>query len=46
MSKKQKIIEKMRNHPLNWKIEDFKMIAERLGIEYKQPGDFQGKKWR
>lgn len=38
MSKKHKIIEKMRNNPLNWKIEDFKVIANRLKIEYQQLG--------
>jgi hypothetical protein len=38
MSKKHKIIEKMRNNPFNWKIEDFKTIADRLDIEYRQPG--------
>lgn len=28
----------MRNNPRDWLIEDIKVIAERYGIEYRQPG--------
>lgn len=28
----------MRNNPLNWNIEDIKLIAERWDITYRQPG--------
>lgn len=38
MSKYEKLISKMRNNPRDWKIEDVKGIADRFGIEYRQPG--------
>ena len=28
----------MRDNPRDWKIEDLKVIADRLGIEYRQRG--------
>ena len=28
----------MRNNPRDWRIEDIKGIADRLGINYRQPG--------
>lgn len=38
MSKFDKLIIKMRANPRDWRIEDLKSIAERMGIEYRQPG--------
>jgi hypothetical protein len=38
MSKIDKLIAKMRNNPLNWDIEDIKLIAGRWGMTYRQPG--------
>jgi len=38
MSKFDKIIIKMRNNPRDWRIDDLKAVAERLGVEYRQPG--------
>jgi predicted RNA binding protein YcfA (HicA-like mRNA interferase family) len=32
MSKANKILEKMRNNPLDWKLSDLEGIADRLGI--------------
>ena len=33
-----KTINKMRNNPRDWRIEDLTAIADRLGIDYRQPG--------
>lgn len=38
MSRIEKILAKMRNNPRDWKIEDVKAIADRFGIDYRQPG--------
>lgn len=38
MSKIDKLLTKMRNNPRDWKIEDIKAIADRCGIDYRQPG--------
>ena len=38
MSRIEKLIAKMRNNPRDWQIEDINAIAERFGIEYRQPG--------
>lgn len=38
MSKVRKEIEKMRNNPRDWRIEDIKIIADRMDIDYRQPG--------
>ncbi len=38
MSKFDKLIIKMRSNPRDWRIDDLKAIAERLGIDYRQPG--------
>jgi hypothetical protein len=38
MSKIDKLLTKMRNNPRDWKIEDIKAIADRFGIDYRQPG--------
>lgn len=38
MSAFKKTIKKMRNNPKGWRIEDLKSIADRLDIEYRQPG--------
>ena len=33
-----KILGRMRNNPTDWRIEDLKAVADRLKIEYRQPG--------
>jgi hypothetical protein len=33
-----KILEKMRNNPFGWKLEDLKTVATRFRIEFRQPG--------
>lgn len=38
MSKVNKQLEKMRNNPRDWRIEDLKVLADRLGLDYRQPG--------
>tara|TARA_Y100000766_G_C18543872_1_gene429573 strand:+ start:373 stop:615 length:243 start_codon:yes stop_codon:yes gene_type:complete len=38
MSKIDKILEKMRTNPKDWRIEDLKTIAKRYGLEFRQPG--------
>jgi predicted RNA binding protein YcfA (HicA-like mRNA interferase family) len=34
----EKILERMRNSPRDWRIEDLKRIADRCGIGYVQKG--------
>lgn len=47
MSKAKKQFEKMKNNPQNWRIEDLKIIADKIGLSYRQPGTshvtFRGK---
>jgi hypothetical protein len=38
MGKADKILEKMRNNPLDWRIESLKTVARAHGIEWRQPG--------
>jgi len=39
MSKAENILLQMRNNPRgDWHIEDFKTVAKRHGIEWRQPG--------
>ena len=38
MSKVGKQLEKMRNNPRDWRIEDLKTIANKVGLLYRQPG--------
>lgn len=38
MSKTGKQLEKMRNNPRDWRIEDLKVIANKAGLLYRQPG--------
>jgi len=38
MASFKKTIEKMRQNPRDWRIEDLKIIADRLSIDYRQPG--------
>lgn len=38
MSKVVKLLERMRNNPRDWQIEDIKAIASRFGVEFRQPG--------
>lgn len=32
----EKTLQKMRDNPRDWRIEDLKMIADRLGIKHRQ----------
>lgn len=38
MVKLEKKLQKMRNNPRDWSIEDLKILAKRAGLEYRQPG--------
>ena len=38
MANAAKILAGMRSNPLDWRIEDLKVVAHRLGIEYRQHG--------
>lgn len=38
MAKIDKTLEKMRNNPRDWRIEDIQAIAKRYKIDYRQPG--------
>ncbi len=38
MTKADKILERMRANPLDWRIEDLQAVAERYGIDWRQPG--------
>ena len=38
MTKADKILERMRNNPRDWSIEDLKTLAARHGVDWRQPG--------
>lgn len=38
MTAAAKILRRMRNNPKGWRIEDLKTVADRQGIDYRQPG--------
>ena len=38
MSKAERILEKMRNNPRDWRIDSLKTVAASYGIEWRQPG--------
>ncbi|MGV3548570.1 type II toxin-antitoxin system HicA family toxin [Rhizobium sp.] len=38
MTKADKILERMRNNPRDWSIEDLKTIAARYEFDWRQPG--------
>ncbi|HEU0142910.1 MAG TPA: hypothetical protein VFQ79_24535 [Bryobacteraceae bacterium] len=38
MPSAMKTLQKMRNNPRDWRIEDLKAIADHLGIAYRQKG--------
>jgi hypothetical protein len=38
VGKQAKLIAKMRRHPLDWRIEDLKVIADSMGISHDQHG--------
>jgi hypothetical protein len=38
VSNAAKLIAKMRRNPRDWRIEDLKVVAERLGIDHDQHG--------
>ncbi|MBF0131230.1 MAG: type II toxin-antitoxin system HicA family toxin [Magnetococcales bacterium] len=37
MAKADKIIQKMRNNPRDWRIEDIQAIAQRYGMDIRNP---------
>lgn len=38
MSQREKLLNKMRNNPRDWRIEDLKTLADFAGIAYDQTG--------
>lgn len=38
MTKREKLIEKLKNNPRDWRIETLKTLADAYGIDYRQPG--------
>ena len=38
MSNADQILQKMRNNPLDWRIEDLQTVARAMGIEWRQQG--------
>jgi predicted RNA binding protein YcfA (HicA-like mRNA interferase family) len=38
MTKAEKILEKMRRNPRDWRIEDLESLAARFGLEVRKPG--------
>ena len=38
MTKADKLLARMRNNPRDWQIDDLKALAERFGIDHRQPG--------
>ena len=38
MGKQEKILEKMRQNPRDWRIDDLKVVARRNGLVFRQPG--------
>lgn len=38
MSKAEKLLARMRNNPLDWRIEQLKVVAEAYGLQWRQPG--------
>lgn len=38
MNTTDKLVEKTRQNPRDWRIEDLKVIADRRNVEYRQPG--------
>ncbi len=38
MSKKDKLLDRMRNNPRDWRIEELKKVADQYKVDYRQPG--------
>ena len=38
MSKAERILEKMRNNPRDWRVDDLKTVARAYGVEWRQQG--------
>jgi hypothetical protein len=38
MSKADKLLDRMRNNPRDWSIDDLKALAKRRGLDWRQPG--------
>jgi hypothetical protein len=38
MGRAQRLLARMRANPLDWRIDDFKVLAEHFGVVYRQQG--------
>lgn len=38
MSKRDKLLQKMRSNHRDWRIDDLKIVAEHFGFKFRQPG--------
>ncbi|MFH1061252.1 MAG: hypothetical protein V1797_21515 [Pseudomonadota bacterium] len=38
MTKATNILDRMRRNPRDWRIEDLQAVAQRVGLEWRQPG--------
>jgi hypothetical protein len=38
VTKTDKRLDRMRGNPRDWRIEDLKSVADRVGLDYRQPG--------
>lgn len=38
MVKADKMLARMRNNPRDWRIEDLRALADRYGVDHRQPG--------
>ena len=38
MSKYDKLLQKMRSNPMDWRISELKIVAEHFGFTFRQPG--------
>lgn len=38
MAKADKLIDRMRNNPRDWSVNDLKTLASRRGLDWRQPG--------
>ena len=38
MASAGKLLQKMRGNPRDWRIDDLKVVADKYGIVYRQPG--------
>lgn len=38
VTKADKALQRMRSNPRDWRIDDLKHVADRYGVDYRQPG--------